>query len=296
MSIPLISRILVTGSNGQLGSELRALSSHHQELHFTFTDIAELDITSSDAVESFFEDGDFHAVINCAAYTAVDKAESDRETAAKVNTLAVRNLAQACQARDILLIHISTDYVFDGKGYKPYTESDGVNPIGVYSQTKWEGEEAIRKVCNRAVIIRTAWLYSAYGHNFVKTIQRIAAANDAIRIVFDQVGTPTHAADLAALIVDHLDKFLLIESNELFHYTNEGVASWYDFAHAIVQMEDLKARVLPIMSADYPTPAARPHYSLLNKAKIKSFLQADIPHWRESLRRCLNEIHSMNKQ
>lgn len=289
-----MTHLLITGSNGQLGSELRDLRMKYPDLLFTFTDIEELDITNAEDVEAFIAAGDFQAVINCAAYTAVDKAETDIENAYKVNTLAVKNLAMACLSHNIMLLHISTDYVFDGRNHKPYIESDVVNPIGTYGLTKWEGEEEIRKLCKRSVIIRTAWLYSAYGNNFVKTVLRLAGSNDTIRIVYDQVGTPTHAADLAAVLLNNINKFLEIQSNELFHYANEGVASWYDFAHAVVNMEGLNTKVLPIMSDDYPTPSARPHFSLLNKTKIKSYLHADIPHWRDSLQKCLKIINSLD--
>jgi dTDP-4-dehydrorhamnose reductase len=284
--------ILITGSNGQLGSEIGSLVLKYPEYAMTFTDVGELDITNNMALEDFVSNKDFDLILNCAAYTAVDKAESEQELAANVNTLAVRNLAEICQARQIMLIHISTDYVFDGTSHLPYAEDHPTNPIGVYAKTKWEGEEAIRRTCSRSVIIRTSWLYSFYGHNFVKTILRLSQEKDRLNVVFDQIGSPTYAHDLARLLLDHIPAFLETENNELFHYANEGVASWYDFARAIVEWSGSKCRVYPVTSAEYPTPAARPNYSVFNKNHIKKTLRLEIPYWRESLIHCLEKIRN----
>jgi len=281
--------ILVTGGNGQLGSEARELSLTNPN-NFFFTDIESLDITNKEAIEAFVLTHKIDAIINCAAYTAVDKAESDVELADKVNHLAVKYLSEVAKANDIILIHISTDYVFDGKNYRPYLESDSTSPNGVYGKTKLDGEKAMIELNpNRSIIIRTAWVYSSFGANFVKTMLRFGKEREQLTVIYDQVGSPTYARDLAQAILDILPQ-LDNESVEIYNYTNEGVLSWFDFAKEIMKMAKLDCAVLPIETKDYPTPASRPHYSLLNKAKIKAKFNITIPYWKDSLDRCLREL------
>ena len=278
--------ILVTGSKGQVGSEIEALSSHY-DYHFFFTDREELDITNQEAIEKFVEANGITTIINCAAYTAVDKAEEDKREADKINHLAVKYLSQISKEKEIKLIHISTDYVFDGKNYKPYSETDSTNPQGIYGQTKLKGEKALQSINPKnAIIIRTSWVYSHFGANFVKTMLRLGKERESLGVIFDQVGTPTYARDLAKVILDILPK---IENDkvEIYHYSNEGVLSWYDFAKEIMRMAKLNCAINPIESSQYPTPAVRPHYSLLNKSKIKMVFGITIPFWKDSLDACL---------
>jgi dTDP-4-dehydrorhamnose reductase len=296
-----MANILVTGVNGQVGSEIRhlvdqrLLAIDHQ--HFYFTDKETLDITDPEAVENFVKTHAIDTIINAAAYTAVDKAEDDEINADRVNHLAIRYLAQAAKEHHAKLIHISTDYVFDGKNYKPYTEEDVTNPNGVYGATKLAGEKAIQEINpDNAIIIRTSWVYSSYGANFVKTMLRLGKERDSLGVIFDQVGTPTYAKDLAKAILEivpQLNSHSERDSEsevEIYHYSNEGVASWYDFAKAIFELSDIACQVNPIETKEYPTPAARPHYSLLNKAKIKKVFEIDIPYWKNSLDNCLNVL------
>jgi dTDP-4-dehydrorhamnose reductase len=286
--------LLITGSNGQLGNELRTLSGQFPGITMDFTDVEELDICDAKAVEEFILRGNYHAVINCAAYTAVDKAEKETEIAYKVNALAPGILARTCSQHKITLVHVSTDYVFDGKNHRPYVESDPVKPIGAYALTKWQGEEEVRNSGCNAVIIRTSWLYSSFGNNFVKTILRLAGERENLGIVFDQVGTPTYAADLATVLLGNIEKLCAVKGVNTYHYSDEGVASWYDFARAIVKLEKIPCLVRPILSAEYPTPAARPHYSVFDKSKIKTELQITIPDWHDSLERCLRILRATN--
>ncbi|HWQ25908.1 MAG TPA: dTDP-4-dehydrorhamnose reductase [Chlorobaculum sp.] len=280
--------ILVTGSRGQLGSELQELQAIHRGYTWFFRDLPELDITSSGQVEGFCRQSAIGAIVNCAAYTAVDRAESDAETAFRVNRDGAAVLASAAKACDALLLHVSTDYVFDGSSCRPYREDDPASPLGVYGQSKWEGEEAIRMTAPSYMIIRTSWLYSIHGQNFVKTMLRLGGQRDSIGVVFDQVGTPTWAADLAAAIVSILDRYDPRQRYaETYHYSNEGVCSWYDVAKAVMDARGLPCRVQPIESADYPTPSKRPHFSVLNKKKIREAWGLDIPHWQDSLDRML---------
>ena len=272
---------LVTGANGQLGTALHTLLGDKA----VYIDREELDLTDEEAVKSYLANNPFECIINCAAYTAVDKAENDVENAHKVNTLAPLYLAKYGKA----LIHISTDYVFDGTNCKPYTESDTTNPVSIYGKTKREGELNILNNAQTAIIIRTAWLYSPHGGNFVKTMRKLGAERSELKVVFDQIGSPTNAYDLAAAIVTILPQIKQGEK-ELFHYTNEGVCSWYDFALEIMNQSELPCQVYPIESKEYPTPAARPHYSVLNKAKIKQRFNLTIPHWKESLKKCLKQF------
>ena len=278
--------ILVTGSKGQLGSEIEALSSNY-DYNFFFTDRDELDITNQQAIEDFIEKNKIDTIINCAAYTAVDKAEDDKINADKINHLAVNYLAQIAKEKDIKLIHISTDYVFDGKNYKPFIETDSTNPQGVYGKSKLDGEEALKDVNPKnSIIIRTSWVYSSFGANFVKTMLRLGKERESLGVIYDQVGTPTYARDLARAILDILPK-IQNDSVQIYHYSNEGVLSWYDFAREIMRMAKIDCVVNPIESSQYPTPASRPHYSLLNKSKIKEEFNITIPFWKDSLDECL---------
>lgn len=272
---------LVTGANGQLGNELRLLLKDNA----LYVDKDQLDITNAEAVKGFVSANRFDAIINCAAYTAVDKAEADEKLAGDINARGPENLAKT----GIPLIHISTDYVFDGTNCRPYVETDAVNPQSVYGRTKLAGEQAVLENASAAVIIRTAWLYSEFGNNFVKTMRRLGAEKAQLNVVFDQVGTPTYAADLAAAVV-HILPRLRPGMKEIFHFSNEGVCSWYDFAVEIMKLSGLDCRINPIESKDYPTPARRPFYSVLNKTKIKQTFNIEINHWKESLQSCLKHL------
>ena len=284
--------VLVTGSKGQLGSELQEEVSKVSlpDSHFFFTDKDELDISDQTEIKNFVETNHIDTIINCAAYTAVDKAEEDEISADKINHLAVRYLAEISKSNNIRLVHISTDYVFDGTNHKPYIESDMTNPNAVYGKTKLDGEKAMIDINpDNAIIIRTSWVYSSYGANFVKTMLRLGEDRDTLGVIFDQVGTPTYAKDLAQTILNILPK---IENNnvEIYHYSNEGVCSWYDFSKTIFELSDINCQVNPIETTEYPTPAKRPHYSLLNKAKIKEDFNIDIPYWKSSVRECLKRL------
>ncbi|WP_434637367.1 dTDP-4-dehydrorhamnose reductase [Sulfurimonas sp. NW7] len=284
-----MSNILVTGANGQVGSELRELSKKYA-YNFFFTDRDSLDITDKVAVEVFVVKNKIDTIINAAAYTAVDKAEEERENADKVNHLAVKYLAEVAKDKNIKLIHISTDYVFDGKNYKPYTEEDTTNPQGVYGVTKLAGENALREINPKnSVIIRTSWVYSSFGANFVKTMLRLGKERESLGVIFDQVGTPTYAKDFAQVILDILPK-IKNDTVAIYNYSNEGVLSWYDFAKEIMRMAKIECEINPIETKEYPTPATRPHYSLLNKAKIKSIFDISIPYWKDSLDSCLKVL------
>jgi dTDP-4-dehydrorhamnose reductase len=287
-----MKKILVTGANGQLGSELKKLSNDKQ-FEFIFTDVNELDITDIEACTVFFDKVKPYFVINCAAYTAVDKAESDRELAWKINVDAVRNLAISCSICDSYLIQISTDYVFDGKSSVPYVERDLVHPQSEYGRSKAAAEvEALSY--SKSLVVRTSWLYSTFGNNFVKTMIRLGKEREFVNVVFDQTGTPTYAEDLAAAILRIIGK---INSGEkdfvsgIFHYSNEGVCSWYDFACAIMKMNNLNCKVYPIETKDYLTPAKRPEFGVLNKAKIKSTYGIEIHHWYSSLERMTDSLN-----
>ena len=286
--------ILVTGANGQLGNELREVSGNFTGYRFFFTDLNDLDITSSHAVSDFFENNRIQTVINCAAYTAVDKAESDEFAAIRVNAVAVGYLAKACDMANATLIHVSTDYVYDGCACKPYSEDHPTAPASTYGRSKLAGEDAALST-PRSVVLRTSWLYSSFGNNFVKTMLRLGKEREMLSVVFDQVGTPTYAADLAQAIMVIVEQTKSSEALDemkrgIFNFSNEGVCSWYDFAHEIIQQAGLKCTVKPIETKDYPTPATRPHYSVLNKARIKSAYGLDIPHWKDSLIKCLAVI------
>jgi dTDP-4-dehydrorhamnose reductase len=286
-------RVLITGSNGQLGSEIRELAANYKKLDFIFKDLPELDIYNIDALEKFIINHKINAVINCAAYTAVDMAEDNVEIAKKVNSIGVSNLINILEKVDGKLIHISTDYVFNGDHFMPYNESDSVSPIGVYGETKREGELAVINSVIDAIVIRTSWLYSSYGNNFVKTILRLAKQKEELSVIFDQIGTPTYARDLAKTCLEILCGGISVnisKNGNLYHYSNEGVASWYDFAISIMKIGGKNCKVKPIQTKDYPTLAKRPQYSVLNKSKIKTDFKIEIPHWRDSLKDCIEKI------
>jgi len=281
-----MSNVLVTGSNGQLGSEIQELSSKY-DYNFFFTNRTSLDISDAEAITEFVIQNKITTIINCAAYTAVDKAESDTVNADKINHLAVKYLAEIAKEKNIKLIHVSTDYVFDGTNFKPYTEDDTTNPQGIYGKTKLDGENAMREINPlNSIIIRTSWVYSSFGANFVKTMLRLGKKRDELGVIFDQVGTPTYARDLARAILDILPR-MKNKKVEIYNYSDEGVLSWYDFAKEIMQMAKIDCQINPIETKDYPTPAKRPHYSLLNKSKIKKEFNLTIPHWKDSLEECL---------
>lgn len=281
--------ILVTGSNGQLGSEIRELSSNYS-YNFFFTDRNNIDITSKDSIRSFCQTNNINVIINCAAYTAVDRAESDEINADLINRKAVKKLAIVSKELNIKLIHISTDYVFDGKNFKPYIEEFQTNPQGIYGKTKLDGENEMRDINPKnSIIIRTSWVYSSFGNNFVKTMLRLGREKESLGVIFDQVGTPTYARDLALTILDIIPK-ITNEKVEIYNYSNEGVLSWYDFAKEIMRMAKLNCKINPIQTFEYPTPCSRPHFSLLNKSKIKSTFNIEIPFWKDSLDECLNTM------
>jgi dTDP-4-dehydrorhamnose reductase len=288
-----MNKVLITGANGQLGSEIRELETQHQDYKFYFTDISNLDLTNHSAVKTYIEEKDIAIIINCAAYTAVDKAETEVELSDKLNHLAVKNLAAISKARNIKLVHVSTDYVFDGFSETPYLTSDTPNPQGVYGSTKLAGEQALIEINSKnSIIIRTSWVYSSFGNNFVKTMLRLAKDRDTLNVVADQVGSPTYAADLAKAILEILPK-LKNNTIEIYHYTNQGVCSWYEFAKAIFEINDIHINVLPITTVLYPTPAKRPTYSVLNTNTIKEKYNINIPFWRDSLKTCLKEIKKL---
>jgi dTDP-4-dehydrorhamnose reductase len=284
-----MTNILVTGSNGQVGSELRELSSNYP-YNFYFTDRESLDITNLDALNEFISSNKIDIIINPAAYTAVDKAQSDEENADAINHIAVKYLSKIAKEKNIKFIHISTDYVFDGKNYKPYNEDDKTNPNGIYGKTKLLGEEAMKEINPKdSIIIRTSWVYSSFGANFVKTMLRLGKERDELGVIFDQVGTPTYARDLAKTILDILPN-IKNDKVEIYNYSNEGVLSWYDFAKEIMRMAKIECKVNPIETKEYPTPASRPHYSLLNKSKIKKDFGIIVPYYKDSLDKCLKKL------
>ncbi|MEI6677478.1 MAG: dTDP-4-dehydrorhamnose reductase [Mariniphaga sp.] len=283
-------RILVTGANGQLGNEIRELAWEYPGYDFIYTDVEELDITNRLKVKAFFEVNQPQIIINCAAYTAVDKAESDEANAFLINAKAVENLARSAAEIDALIIHISTDYVFDGKSFLPIKENEPTNPSSAYGRTKLAGEEAVRQHASKGLIIRTSWLYSAFGNNFVKTMMKYGKERDELKVVFDQVGTPTYARDLAKVILDIIPMSLEYSGTGLFHYSNEGVASWYDFAQTIIAFSGLTCEIKPILTKDYPLPAPRPFFSVMDKSKIKETFKIKIPYWSDSVKACIQRL------
>ncbi|MBC8005345.1 MAG: dTDP-4-dehydrorhamnose reductase [Verrucomicrobia bacterium] len=288
-----MTKILITGANGQLGSEIRKSASLYPGFSYLFTDVNELDITDPLAVEKMLTEEKPQWLINCAAYTAVDKAETDEETAWIINAVAPAILSEKTKAVGCRFVQVSTDYVFDGKNYRPYVEDDEVCPTSVYGKTKLEGELISMTNNPLSLVIRTSWLYSSFGSNFVKSMIRLGMERDQLNVIFDQVGTPTYAGDLALAIMEIIRK-TDSESHDfvpgIYHYSNEGVCSWYDFAIAIHQVYGIHCEVNAIESKEYPSPVARPPYSVLNKSKIKSIFGIQIPYWRSSLEKCILEI------
>lgn len=293
--------ILVTGANGQLGNCMRnaveeALRNarHETQDNYIFTDVAELDITDPEAVDKAVKDNNVKVIINCAAYTNVDKAEADAEFAEVLNAKAVRNLADAVKANDGTLIHISTDYVFGGSlGNTPRTEEEPVNPTGVYGETKLHGERQIAESGVKALVFRTAWLYSEYGKNFVKTMLSLTSTKPELKVVFDQVGTPTYAQDLADTIVEIIENRRMNGNEGIYHYSNEGVCSWYDFTKIIAEIAGHRdCDIRPCHSDEFPSPVTRPSYSVLDKTKVKETFGIEIPYWTESLKKCIQNINN----
>lgn len=288
-SLTTTYNILVTGSMGQLGREIKELSSNYN-YNFFFTKRDDIDITNKDSIKEFCQTNSINVIINCAAYTAVDKAQSDIENADLINRKAVKKLSIVAKELDIKLIHISTDYVFDGKNFKPYLEEFQTNPQSVYGKTKLDGENELLDINPlNSIIIRTSWVYSYYGNNFVKTMLRLGKEKEELGVIFDQVGTPTYAAHLAKTILDIVPQ---IENSkvEIYNYSNEGVLSWYDFAKEIMKMAKLNCKIKAIETYQYPTPAKRPHFSLLNKSKIKQKFNIEIPYWKDGLDDCLKRL------
>ena len=280
--------ILITGCRGQLGNELQLQETKHPSHQFFNTDVEELNICDQAAVDAYVAENQIDGIINCAAYTAVDKAESDKEKCTTLNTVAPAYLANAVEQRGGWIIQISTDYVFNGKGYLPYKEEDTPSPDSVYGSTKLASELGVSKFCKNAMVVRTAWLYSTFGHNFVKTMIRLGMERKEIGVVADQVGTPTYARDLASALLTIVEKGI---KPGVYHYTNEGVASWYDFTKAIHRIYGIQGcNVKPLHTDEYPTPAKRPHYSILDKTKIKKAFGIEIPHWEESLKDCIEML------
>ena len=283
-------KILITGCNGQLGNELQLLEKNYPNHQWLNTDVEELDITNQLAVNQFVAENKVDGIVNCAAYTAVDKAESDRQLATALNTEAPAYLAAAIEKRGGWLLHISTDYVFDGTNHTPYVETDTPCPDSVYGSTKLAGEMGVMKFCRKTMIIRTGWLYSTFGNNFVKTMLRLGREREQLGVVFDQVGTPTYAHDLAQAIMTAIEQGV---KPGIFHFSDEGVCSWYDFAKAIHRMTGINnCQVSPLHTEEYPTPASRPHYSVLDKTKIKQTYGIVIPQWEESLQKCLERMEA----
>jgi len=280
--------VLVTGGSGQLGSELKELSNEYSELFFFFTDVKNLDITNEKEVRKFVIENHIEVILNCAAYTAVDKAEEEKDLANRVNSDAVKIIAQIAKEQKSKLVHISTDYIFDGQGFSPYAVNNPANPVNYYGQSKWEGEKALLAINPpNSLIIRTSWVYSSYGNNFVKTMIRLGSERLELNVIDDQIGSPTYAKDLARFL---LEKALFYESANVgvYHYTNEGVCSWYDFATEIMNLANLKCKINPIPSSAYPTLAKRPFYSVLDKKELKSDFGVSIPNWKESLFNCIS--------
>ena len=280
--------ILVTGANGQLGNEMQVLARENLQHTYFFTDVQELDICDEQAVYAYVSEHKIDIIVNCAAYTAVDKAEDNVELCDKLNNIAPGYLARAAQANGAAMIQVSTEYVFDGTAHIPYTEEEPTCPASVYGSTKLAGEQNVMDHCEKAMVIRTAWLYSIYGNNFVKTMIRLGQERDSLGVIFDQIGTPTYANDLAQAIFAAINKGVV---RGIYHFSDEGVCSWYDFTVAIHRLAGIAScKVKPLHTADYPAKAPRPHYSVLDKTKIKDTFGIEIPHWEESLKRCINQL------
>jgi dTDP-4-dehydrorhamnose reductase len=287
-----MKNILVTGAKGQVGSELRSLAANNflSDFNFIFSDADELDICNYGKVADFFKANQIAYCINCAAYTAVDKAESDADNAIKVNVTGTENLASACNIYGAKLLHISTDYVYHNSQNTPFIETDETNPQSVYGLTKLQGEQKAMEICAQTIVVRTSWVYSSFGNNFVKTMLKLGTERPELKVIFDQIGTPTYAADLAEAMLEMIKIHESANGPQwkgIYHYSNEGVCSWYDFAVSIFEIRKLPVKVFPIETKEYPTPARRPHFSLLNKTKIKADFGIGIPYWRDSLKKCL---------
>jgi dTDP-4-dehydrorhamnose reductase len=280
--------ILITGCNGQLGNEMQLLEEVNPQHTYFNTDVAELDITDSAAIEKFVNENQIDGIVNCAAYTAVDKAEDNQELCRLLNTVAPGYLAAAIEKRGGWLIQVSTDYVFDGTNHTPYTEDEPTCPNSVYGSTKLDGEKAVQQACSRTMIVRTAWLYSTFGNNFVKTMIRLGKEKPELGVIFDQIGTPTYARDLAVALFAAINQGVV---PGIYHFSNEGVISWYDFTKAIHRIAGITScHVRPLHTAEYPTPANRPHYSVLDKTKIKQTYNIEVPYWEESLKECILKL------
>jgi dTDP-4-dehydrorhamnose reductase len=285
-----MTTILITGSNGQLGNEMQQAAVRFPDFNYIYTDVAELDICDKGALDAFVKANNVNVIVNCAAYTAVDKAEDDVELCYKINRDAVRNIAEVATENKVKVVHVSTDYVFDGTNYLPYTEDMPVCPATVYGKSKLEGEQALLENCKESVILRTAWLYSSFGNNFVKTMIKLGNERDSLGVIFDQVGTPTYAADLADAILQLLSNETFVPG--IYHFSDEGVCSWYDFTKTIHRMANITCNVKPIETKDYPARTPRPHFSVLNKGKIKSTYGISIPHWEVSLEKCIQLLQN----
>ena len=283
-------KLLITGAYGQLGNEMRLALARYPHLDSVFTDVDTLDITDKIAIEAFVVLHKPDVLVNCAAYTAVDKAEDDEALCYKINCDAVRNLGEVAHAHGMTILHISTDYVFDGTSHIPYTEDMPVSPTNVYGKSKLAGEQALLQVCPNAIIIRTSWLYSGFGNNFVKTMLKLGSERDNLNVIFDQIGTPTYAADLADSMLQIIDSGKFVPG--IYHFSNEGVCSWYDFTKMIFKLAHVECEVLPIESKDYAVRTPRPHYSVLNKSKLKSTFNQTVPYWIDGLERCLKVLQA----
>ena len=283
-------KILITGCNGQLGNEMQLLAKKNPQHQYFFTDVEELDITDAEAIDKFVQENEVDCIVNCAAYTAVDKAEENVKLCDLLNNVAPGYLAKAIEKRDGYMIQVSTDYVFDGTNHVPYKEDEPTCPNSVYGRTKLAGEKQVQENCKKWMIIRTAWLYSTFGNNFVKTMIRLGQTKPELGVIFDQIGTPTYARDLAAAIFAAINQGVV---TGVYHFSNEGVISWYDFTKAIHRIAGITTcQVRPLHTEEYPTPAARPHYSVLDKTKIKATYGITIPYWEESLKECICALNA----
>ncbi|MCU4175290.1 dTDP-4-dehydrorhamnose reductase [Carboxylicivirga sp. N1Y90] len=290
-----MTKVLVIGSEGQLGQDIKSSHTVINNCNFHFTSIESLNVTDQQAIKNTIEADNYDYIINCTAYTAVDKAEEETILANEINHIALKIIGEVSASTNSKVIHVSTDYVFDGKQHRPYIESDDTCPNSVYGKTKLQGEQELLNSNSNSIIVRTSWLYSIYGNNFVKTMIRLGTEREQLGVIFDQVGTPTFSNDLANVILHiincDIDQSIPFSSG-IYHYSNEGVCSWYDFTLAIHQLNNISCKVLPIETKDYPTAAPRPHYSVLNKGKIKDIYKIQIPYWKDSLKKCIKELNS----
>jgi len=291
----MMSKILVTGCNGQLGKTFKELAKYEKNMEFVFVSREDFDLSDLDSIEKYFSKIEVDVIINCAAYTNVDSAESEAVLADKINHLAVRKMAEICKEKNIFILHVSTDYVFGGTNCVPYAETDIAGPINIYGKTKLIGEKALQEINPKGMIIRTSWVYSEFGNNFVKSMLMLSKKRDTLNVIYDQIGAPTYAKDLAGSIINIVKAQGVLETDirsNIYHYSNSGVSSWYDFAKAIFEYSKQSCNVEPIESSEYTVIAKRPQYSLLNSKKIKRIFGVELPYWRESLKVCLNKIES----